>query len=82
MLEPGEGEEDRIGVLTSFDIQYARHLRTGAGLVAADTARWTVVWTAPATGGAVTFNAAANAANEDDSQLGDYIYTAVEKSAH
>jgi hypothetical protein len=50
--------------------------------VAADTARWTVVWTAPATGGAVTFNAAANAANEDDSQLGDYIYTAVEKSAH
>jgi hypothetical protein len=69
-------------VSSSFDIQYAQHLRTGTALVAADTARWTVLWTAPQGGaGAVRFNAAANAANEDDSQFGDYIYTATETSA-
>jgi hypothetical protein len=48
--------------------------------VAADTARWTVLWTAPESGGEVRFNGAANAANQDDSQFGDYIYTAVEIS--
>ncbi|MEX1259203.1 MAG: choice-of-anchor V domain-containing protein [Gemmatimonadota bacterium] len=79
-LMPAEGEASRLTVSSSFDIEYAQHLRTGTALVAADTARWTVLWTAPESGGAVQFNGAANAANQDDSQFGDYIYTAVEIS--
>jgi hypothetical protein len=36
---------------------------------------WTVEWTAPAApAAAVQFNVAANASNNDDSPLGDYIY--------
>jgi hypothetical protein len=38
--------------------------------------RWTFRWTAPADapGRAVVFHVAANAANDDDSPLGDFIY--------
>jgi hypothetical protein len=36
---------------------------------------WTVEWEAPPAGGAVIFHAAANAANDDSSPLGDFIYT-------
>jgi len=43
---------------------------------------WTVEWTAPApAAGAVQFNVAANASNNDDSPLGDYIYLKSVRSA-
>jgi hypothetical protein len=43
---------------------------------------WTMEWTAPSTGsGAVQFNVAANASNNDDSPLGDYIYIKAVRSA-
>jgi hypothetical protein len=36
---------------------------------------WTIEWTAPSPAAApVQFNVAANASNNDDSPLGDYIY--------
>jgi len=38
------------------------------------SAHWTFDWTAPATGGAVVFNLAANAANDDMTPNGDAIY--------
>jgi hypothetical protein len=39
------------------------------------TNTWTIEWTAPAGATApVQFNVAANASNNDDSPLGDYIY--------
>jgi len=45
----------------------------GAG--GSSAARWTFRWTAPVTGtGAVVLHVAANAANDDDSPLGDFIY--------
>jgi hypothetical protein len=75
-LRPGAAENGRMTVSTSFDIQYAQHVRSGTTLVAPDTARWTVLWTAPEGGGPVQLNATANAANADDSQFGDYIYSA------
>lgn len=57
-------------------VLYAQH--TGAGTnVMGDTgaASWTVRWTAPAQPhGAVVFHVAGNAANDDDSPLGDFIY--------
>ena len=74
-LEPAAGEEAHVKVSTSFDVQYAHHVRAGTEVVKADTARWRVVWTAPArAGGPVQFNAAGNAADADDSQFGDYIF--------
>jgi hypothetical protein len=65
----------RIATTLDRGVQYAHHLRAGASLVAPDTARWTIAWTAPAAGGAVSVHVAANAADGDDSQLGDRIYT-------
>lgn len=74
-LAPGEGEEARMAISRSFGIEYAQHLREGTALAAPDTARWTVLWTAPEAGGAVRFHASGNAADQNDSQFGDYIYT-------
>jgi hypothetical protein len=71
----------RVAVAKDRDVEYAHQRQTGSELVAPDTARWTVSWTAPAQGGTVQFNVAANAANLDDSTSGDFIYTAVEKAA-
>ena len=74
-LAPGEGEEAHLKVSTSFDVQYAHHVRAGTEVVKADTARWTIVWTAPVgESGKVLFNAAGNAADADDSQFGDYVF--------
>jgi hypothetical protein len=56
-------------------LQYLQHTRPGTSLTAADTARWTFMWRAPEGLGPVIFHVAANAANEDNSELGDFIYT-------
>jgi hypothetical protein len=74
LLEDGDAE--RIAVTTDGEVQYAHHRRAGAALVAPDTARWTVLWQAPPAAGAVRFDAAANAADGDDSIYGDHVYTA------
>jgi hypothetical protein len=76
----GEGDQERVKLMTDRGVQYAHHSRAGTRLTARNVARWTVRWTAPASGGIVLFHAAANAANEDDSQFGDYIYTAMARS--
>ena len=57
-------------------ISYAHHTRRGTA-VARAVARWHVLWTAPLSGsGAIAFNVAALAANDDNSNLGDAVYTA------
>ena len=57
--------EDTTGV------QYASH----AGAATADSLRWELMWRAPAEDvGPVVFHVAANAANDDDSPLGDQIF--------
>ena len=70
------GQEGRIKLLTDRGVQYAYHSRPGTTPAAPDVARWTIRWTAPAGNRAVQFNVAANAANGDESQFGDFIYTA------
>jgi len=63
-------------VRSSAGIQYISH--TGPG-TQADTGQgtWTFNWTAPATAeGAIRFSAAGNAANNNLSNSGDFIYTA------
>ena len=71
----------RIAVGMSYQVQYVHHLGLGTTAVVQDTARWTVLWTAPSErGGPVLLHAAGNAANDDASQFGDYIYTVTASS--
>jgi len=75
-VEPGSDEKERIEVITENDIQYIQHRLGGIPPSAPDTSRWRLVWTAPATGAPVTFNVAAVAGDNDESQFGDHVYTA------
>jgi hypothetical protein len=56
-------------------VAFASHSMEGTALVAPDSARWTLEWTAPEEADSVVFSAAANAANGDDSNFGDEILT-------
>lgn len=55
-------------------IQYAGHTRAGSRPAARGAGEWVVTWTAPASAGPVTVHAAANAADDDASPLGDHVY--------
>jgi hypothetical protein len=58
----------------SADVQYGQHTDRGT-VVEGDGARWRLRWTAPAHGaGSIVVHVAANASNDDDSELGDYVY--------
>lgn len=78
----GPADRTRIVFAPGQPIQYIQHTKAGALVpAAAGAGTWTVRWTAPATGSdAVMFHIAANAANDDDSPLGDFIYTAMVKT--
>jgi hypothetical protein len=67
----------QIVLAPGSEVQYVQHTKSGSDLTPAGEGRWTLHWTAPpASSAAVCFNVAANAANDDASPLGDYIYTA------
>jgi hypothetical protein len=56
-------------------LTFVQHNLMGSRVSETGTNTWTVEWTAPAAPAApVQFNVAANASNNDDSPLGDYIY--------
>jgi len=80
-LAPGLADADRVGVETQGGIQYAGQKKAGVSVGAADAAKWTMVWTAPASGGAVIFHVSANAANGNESADGDFVYTASAEAA-
>lgn len=64
----------RVTPDTARHVEYAHHTlagnqpRNGIG-------RWVVLWTAPQAQGEVVFHAAAVAGNDDNSNLGDVVYT-------
>jgi hypothetical protein len=64
-----------LAVSTDAGIQYVHHLLDGTAPAAPDTARWTILWTAPGSGGHVIFHAVGSAGDDDDSPLGDFVYT-------
>src|SRR5688500_5228957 len=65
----------------SKGIRYLQHSERGTEVRTPGTATWTFAWTAPdAEGVPVALHVAANAANDDSSPLGDFIYTAVVRS--
>ncbi len=72
--------DDRVAVSggARSAIEYAHHTRDGSVLDPTGAARWSFEWTAPDSEEetAVVFHLAANASNDDDSEFGDFIYTA------
>lgn len=63
-------------------LTFVQHTLAGSRAPAAGMNQWTIEWEAPAVvAGPVQFNVAANAANNDDSPLGDYIYVNAVRSA-
>lgn len=65
----------RLSPDTMSGVVYASHSVMGTALVAPDSARWDLEWTAPEQpADTVIFSAAANATNADDSNFGDHIY--------
>ena len=56
-------------------LTFVQHNQIGSRTATPGANTWTMEWIAPpAAAGAVQFNVAANASNNDDSPLGDYIY--------
>ena len=72
------GGDERVQVVAGPDgATYAQHTEPGTALTGAETTSWTLEWRPLAVDAAsVTFHAAANAANDDASEFGDFIYTA------
>jgi len=61
------------GVTTLNGIAYVHHRRVSAS-TNTDSIVWTFDWIAPDRAGSVTIHSAANAANDDASPLGDFVY--------
>jgi hypothetical protein len=70
-----DAQAGRMKISEDRGVQYAYHLRPGTELTSAGVVRWTLRWTAPPGKRTVRFHVAANAANADDSQFGDFVYT-------
>ncbi len=70
--------DERVQVVTAPDgATYAQHTEPGTTLTGPGATSWSVAWRPPAIDTtSVTFHAAANAANDDASEFGDFIYTA------
>ena len=77
VLQAPGGDERVQTVLGANGVTYAQHTESGTALTGVATASWTVEWSPPPASGAtaVVFHAAANAANYDASEFGDFIYT-------
>jgi hypothetical protein len=80
-LAPGPGDAERIDIAREGTVQYANQKKAGSALTEAGIARWSIEWTAPASGGVVVFAVAANGADGDGTTGGDYVYTATAESA-
>ena len=75
-LRPVDAERAAVTPAGSTAVQYAHHTLDGTALAHPDAAAWTLEWTPPDTArGPVVFHAAANAANDDASAFGDFVYT-------
>ena len=59
-------------------VTYVQHTPAGTRTGEPGSLTWMFRWVAPAGGVAVRFDAAANASNDDESAMDDFIYTATE----
>jgi hypothetical protein len=74
-------EAARSAVTVERGVQYAHHIYDGTLPDEDGTARWRLVWHAPDSADAVVFSAAAVAADDDLSPLGDRVYTTTRATA-
>jgi hypothetical protein len=74
-----EGIDAAVQRVTAQGVVYLQHAEDGSEIRTPGSASWKFAWTAPDRG-PVVFHVAANAANGDDSPLGDHIYTATVNS--
>lgn len=75
------GSRAEVVVFDSTAVQYIQHTEEGTTPTAEGTASWDIAWTAPDTVEApITVHLVANAANDDASEFGDYIYAVEEVS--
>jgi hypothetical protein len=81
ILLTNSSEAARVKVETQGGVLYAGHNTIGSEIAEAGIARWSVDWEAPATGGAVVLNVAANAADGDERVDGDFVYTVALETA-
>lgn len=65
---------ERMQVATEAGQPYLQHTRAGTQTETDGRIRWEFEWRAPETAEPVVLNIAANAANDDFSSLGDFIY--------
>ena len=71
-----EGDRASVSTDKTTRVQYAHHLRPGTAALPGPSGKWTVSWTAPASAsGLVILHVTANAANDNDSPMGDYVYS-------
>jgi hypothetical protein len=62
-------------------LTFVQHNQIGSRAPSPGANTWTIEWTAPeGNAGPVQFNVAANASNNDDSPLGDFIYVKAARS--
>jgi hypothetical protein len=80
-LAPSSSQEPlRVVIARDGAVQYANQNKEGSAISEPGIAKWQVEWVAPAGGGAVLINVAANAADGNGSADGDYVYTAMAES--
>ena len=65
--------DERAAITPGRHALYIHHTELGSD-PSADSASWTVEWTAPRSSAPVLFHVSANAANGDDSAFDDYVY--------
>jgi hypothetical protein len=71
-LQPVDGG---VKVMEGNDkVLYAHHSELIGDSFSGNEITWTLQWTAPSSSGTVALHVAANASNNDDSSLGDFIY--------
>lgn len=75
-LSPADSARVGVAENARTGVRYAHQTGDGSQPAEPGRAAWTVEWTAPGEGCAeVRFDVAANAANGDESALGDHVYT-------
>ncbi|MEW6207233.1 MAG: choice-of-anchor V domain-containing protein [Acidobacteriota bacterium] len=75
-LAPVSSDSQLNALTGTGDRQYIQHSSTGTSPTSSGRRIWQIRWTAPSTDvGTVTFYVAGNAANNNGTNQGDYIYT-------
>ncbi|WP_372638537.1 choice-of-anchor V domain-containing protein [Fodinibius sp.] len=75
-FEIGDNDRMMFSKAAPDSVEYLQHSSRGSEPLREQETSWTVTWRAPQSlAGPVTFHVAANAANGDQSEFGDFIYT-------